>query len=75
MNQIDKQFQELRDRGARAFIPYVCTGDPTPELTLKLFLTLEEAGADLIKLSKRLLAGNRCILKSLARLGILKRLL
>ena len=50
MNRIDKKFQELRDRGASAFMPYVCAGDPNPELTSKLFLTLEEAGADLIEL-------------------------
>jgi len=31
-------------------MPYVCAGDPNPELTPKLFLTLEEAGADLIEL-------------------------
>ena len=50
MNRIDKKFQELRDQGVSAFMPYVCAGDPTPELTPKLFLTLEEAGADLIEL-------------------------
>ena len=50
MNRIDKKFQELRDQGASAFMPYVCAGDPNPELTSKLFLTLEEAGADLIEL-------------------------
>ena len=50
MNRIDKKFQELRDRGARAFMPYLCAGDPNPELTSKLLLTLEAAGADLIEL-------------------------
>ena len=50
MNRIDRKFQELRDRGASAFMPYVCAGDPNPELTSKLFRTLEEAGADLIEL-------------------------
>ena len=50
MNRIDKKFQELRHQGASAFMPYVCAGDPNPELTTKLFLTLEEAGADLIEL-------------------------
>ena len=50
MNRIDKKFQELRDQGAKAFMPYLCAGDPTPELTSKLLLTLEEAGADLIEL-------------------------
>ena len=50
MNRIDKKFQELRHQGTSAFMPYVCAGDPNPELTTKLFLTLEEAGADLIEL-------------------------
>ena len=50
MNRIDKKFQELRDQGASAFMPYLCAGDPTPELTAKLLFTLEEAGADLIEL-------------------------
>ncbi len=49
MNRIDKKFQELRQQGACAFMPYVCAGDPNPELTPKLFLTLEESGADLIE--------------------------
>lgn len=50
MNRIDQKFQELRDQGTSAFMPYVCAGDPNPELTAKLILTLEEAGADLIEL-------------------------
>ena len=50
MNRIDKKFQELRDRGTSAFMPYICAGDPNPELTAKLLLTLEAAGADLIEL-------------------------
>ncbi len=31
-------------------MPYLCAGDPNPELTRELLLTLEEAGADLIEL-------------------------
>lgn len=31
-------------------MPYLCAGDPNPEITSKLLLTLEEAGADLIEL-------------------------
>lgn len=50
MNRIDKKFQALRQQNTRAFMPYLCAGDPTPELTTKLLLTLEEAGADLIEL-------------------------
>ena len=50
MNRIDKKFQELRQQNIRAFMPYLCAGDPTPDLTVKLLLTLEQAGADLIEL-------------------------
>ena len=50
MNRIDQKFQELRHQGAKAFMPYLCAGDPNSELTAKLLLTLEEAGADLIEL-------------------------
>ncbi len=50
MNRINKKFQELRQQNRRAFMPYLCAGDPTPELTTKLLLTLEAAGADMIEL-------------------------
>ncbi len=50
MNRIDKKFQDLRKRNLCAFMPYLCAGDPTPELTTELLLTLESAGADLIEL-------------------------
>ena len=50
MNRIEQKFQELRHQGATAFMPYLCAGDPTPELTAKLLLTLEAAGADCIEL-------------------------
>lgn len=50
MNRIEKKFQDLRQQNSRAFMPYLCAGDPTPKLTSKILLTLEEAGADLIEL-------------------------
>ncbi|RKU08636.1 tryptophan synthase subunit alpha [Candidatus Poribacteria bacterium] len=50
MNRIDQKFQALRHQGVQAFMPYLCAGDPNPELTSKLLLTLEAAGADLIEL-------------------------
>ncbi len=30
-------------------MPYICAGDPTPEISRDLILTLEKAGADLIE--------------------------
>lgn len=50
MNRIEKKFQDLRKQNTRAFMPYLCAGDPTPKLTPELLLTLEAAGADLIEL-------------------------
>ena len=50
MNRIDKKFKVLREQNRRAFMPYLCAGDPAPKLSEKLLLTLEEAGADLIEL-------------------------
>jgi tryptophan synthase alpha chain len=43
------KFQELRTMGKSAFMPYICAGDPTPKLSRKLLIALEEAGADLIE--------------------------
>ena len=37
MNRIDKKFQELRDRGARAFMPYVCAWRSKPRTYRQTF--------------------------------------
>ncbi len=50
MNRIDKKFGELKSEGKKALIPYICSGDPSAEMTEKLVYTLEEAGADIIEL-------------------------
>ena len=50
MNRIEAKFEQLRAEGRSAFMPYICAGDPTQEISQKLLLTLEEAGADLIEL-------------------------
>ena len=50
MNRIEAKFEQLRAEGRSAFMPYVCAGDPTQEISQKLLLTLEEAGADIIEL-------------------------
>ena len=49
MNRIVSKFNELQNRGEQAFMPYICAGDPTPELSQQLLLTLEKSGADLIE--------------------------
>jgi tryptophan synthase alpha chain len=50
LNRIEAKFEQLRVEGRSAFMPYVCAGDPTQEISQKLFLTLEAAGADIIEL-------------------------
>lgn len=50
MNRIDESFKKLRLEGKKAFIPYICAGDPSLEATKKLVYALEEAGADIIEL-------------------------
>ncbi|MEY2479587.1 MAG: tryptophan synthase alpha chain [Verrucomicrobiota bacterium] len=49
-NRIDNCFATLRAEKKKAFIPYICAGDPSFEKTVGLALALEKAGADLIEL-------------------------
>ena len=49
MNRIDAKFIELKNNKKKAFMPYICAGDPTLDLSRELLLTLEKAGADLIE--------------------------
>lgn len=37
-------------KGKPLFIPFITTGDPSPELSVEIMLALEEAGADMIEL-------------------------
>lgn len=50
MNRIDEKFQMIKNENKKAFIPYICAGDPSAEDTEKLVYALEEAGADIIEL-------------------------
>ena len=49
LNRIEAKFKELQNNKKKAFMPYICAGDPTLDLSRKLLLTLEKAGADLIE--------------------------
>ncbi|MCI8804952.1 MAG: tryptophan synthase subunit alpha [Clostridiales bacterium] len=49
MNRIDEKFKIMKDRGEKAFIPYVCGGDPSLEYTEKIIYALEEAGCHIIE--------------------------
>ncbi|HEY0369286.1 MAG TPA: tryptophan synthase subunit alpha, partial [Chthoniobacterales bacterium] len=50
MNRIDRCFADLRAQDRRAFIPYICAGDPNFPRTVELARALEEAGANLLEL-------------------------
>lgn len=50
MNRIDERFAELRRRGEKALMPYICAGDPDLESTYAVVRELERQGADLLEL-------------------------
>jgi tryptophan synthase alpha chain len=49
-NRIDRCFDRLRAQHRKAFIPYICAGDPDLTRTVELSLALEKAGADILEL-------------------------
>lgn len=49
-NRIDAHFAHLRASGKRAFVAYVCAGDPTLDATIDIVLGLERAGVDIVEL-------------------------
>ncbi len=50
MNRIEKKFKELKRAGKKAFIVYICAGDPDINTTYDLVMALDKAGADIIEL-------------------------
>jgi tryptophan synthase alpha chain len=49
-NRIDQCFQALRSRSEKAFIAYICAGDPNFSATVELALALEKAGTNILEL-------------------------
>jgi tryptophan synthase alpha chain len=49
-NRIDLCFEQLRAARRKAFIPYVCAGDPTLDQTVEISLALGAVGADILEL-------------------------
>jgi tryptophan synthase alpha chain len=49
-NRIDQCFSALRSRNEKAFIAYICAGDPDLPRTIDLALALEKAGVDILEL-------------------------
>ena len=50
MSRIEARFGELRARGRKGLIPYICAGDPSRAATVPLMHALARAGADVIEL-------------------------
>ncbi len=50
MNRIATRFEELRQRGRKALIPFITAGDPTASFTLSCMHAMVEAGADILEL-------------------------
>lgn len=50
MNEIKRKFKELRQKREKAFIAYICAGDPSLSVTKKMVFALQDAGVDLIEL-------------------------
>jgi tryptophan synthase alpha chain len=47
---ISQTFKQLRQRGKKAFIPFITAGDPDLETTIRLVAELERAGSDVVEL-------------------------
>jgi tryptophan synthase alpha chain len=50
VSRIAQRFAELRRANRAAFVPFITSGDPDPELSLEILRRLPTAGADLIEL-------------------------
>jgi tryptophan synthase alpha chain len=49
-NRIDETFRRLRADGGKAFVAYVCAGDPHLDKLPEIVAALEQSGADIIEL-------------------------
>ncbi|MFW5845342.1 MAG: tryptophan synthase subunit alpha, partial [Planctomycetota bacterium] len=50
MNRLEQCFADLRRSGRKAFIAYICAGDPDLDTTVELVCALAEAGVDVVEL-------------------------
>ena len=50
MSRIDKKFKELKKAQKKAFIVYICAGDPDISTTEGLVKVLDNCGVDIIEL-------------------------
>jgi tryptophan synthase alpha chain len=49
-NRIDLKFAALRAAGSKAFVAYICAGDPSLDATRELAWRFEDAGVDILEL-------------------------
>ncbi|TCO73805.1 tryptophan synthase subunit alpha [Marinisporobacter balticus] len=49
-SRITEKFRGLKEKNKKALITYITSGDPNLDTTLRLVLTMEKAGADIIEL-------------------------
>lgn len=50
MSRIEHKFNELKEAGKKALIPFITAGDPTLETTKALVIEMQNKGADIIEL-------------------------
>ncbi len=50
MNRIDAKFKELKKQKKKAFVAYICAGDPDIATTKKLAIELVKSGVDILEL-------------------------
>ena len=50
MSRIQSTFASLAAQGRKALIPYICAGDPSPDITVPLMHALAASGSDIIEL-------------------------
>jgi len=50
MSRIKTTFDQLKQQGKKALVPYITAGDPHPDLTVKLLHAMVANGADMIEL-------------------------
>ncbi len=50
MNRIDKRFRDIKEKKGKAFIAYICAGDPDISATEKLVLEFDRIGVDIVEL-------------------------
>jgi tryptophan synthase alpha chain len=49
-NRIDTRFETLARSGRKALVPFITAGDPDPDWTVDIMLTLVKCGADVLEL-------------------------